>query len=78
MYSFTLFLTSALEGDEGAASRSGRNLPPGKTRYPFYRSLGGPQGRFGQVRKVSPPPGFDPQTVQSAGSRYTDYATRST
>ena len=34
-----------------------------KTRYPLYRSLGGPQGRSGQVRKMSPQPGFDPRTV---------------
>jgi hypothetical protein len=47
-------------------------LPPGKTRYQFYRWLGGPQGRSGGVRKISPPPGFDPRTVQSAASRYTD------
>jgi len=46
-------LTSALEGGEGSASRSGRALPPGKTRYPLYRRLGGPQGRSGLVRKVS-------------------------
>jgi len=26
--------------------------------------------------KSRPPPGFDPRTVQPAGSRYTDYATR--
>jgi hypothetical protein len=45
---------------EGSASRPGRFLPPGKTRYPLYRRLGGPQGGFGQVRKISPPPGFDP------------------
>ena len=25
-------------------------LPPGKTRYPLYRSLRGPQGRSGRVR----------------------------
>ena len=30
------------------------------------------------MRKISPPPGFDPRTVQPIGSRYTDYATRST
>jgi hypothetical protein len=24
-------------------------LPPGKTRYPLYRRLGGPQGRSGRV-----------------------------
>ena len=49
-------------------------LPPGMTRYPFYRSLGGPQGRPGRVRKISPPPGFDPRTIQLIASRYTDWA----
>ena len=72
MYSCTLFLTSALEEGEGSASRPGRTLPPGKTWYPLYRKLGGPQGRYVQVRKISPPPGFDPPTVQLVGSRYTD------
>jgi hypothetical protein len=33
-------------------------LHPGKTRYPLYRWLGGSQRRCGQVRKISPPPGF--------------------
>jgi hypothetical protein len=75
-YSSTLFLTSALEGGEGSTSHSGCNLPPGKTRYPFYRRLVGPQGRSGQVWKISPALGFDPRTVQPIGSRYTDYATR--
>jgi hypothetical protein len=70
-YSSTLFLTSALEGGEGSASRPGRTLPPGKTRYPLYRWLGGPQGRSGQVRKISPPPGFDSRTVQPVGSSTT-------
>jgi hypothetical protein len=46
-------------------SRPGRSLPPRKTRYPLYRRLGGPHGRSGQVRKISPPPEFDPRTVQS-------------
>ena len=68
----------ALEGGEGSASQLGRSLPPGKTRYPLYRRLGGPQGRSGQVRKISPPPRFDPRTVQPVASRYTDYATRPT
>jgi hypothetical protein len=49
-------------------------LPPGMTQYPLYRRLGRPQGRSGQVLKISPPPGFDPQTVQFIASRYTDYA----
>ena len=49
-------------------------LPPGKTRYPLYKRLGGPQGRSGWVRKISPPAGFDPRTVQPVASRYTDWA----
>jgi hypothetical protein len=31
-------------------------LPPGKTRYPLYRRLGGLQGRSGRVLKICPPP----------------------
>ena len=51
---------------------SGRFTPRKETRYPLYRRLDGPQGRSGRVRKMSPPPGFDPRTVQSVASRYTD------
>jgi len=32
--------------------------------------LGGTQGRSGRVWKISPPPGFDPRTVQSVPSPY--------
>jgi len=46
-------------------------LPPGKTRYPLYRRLGGPQGRCGRVQKICPPLGIDPQTVQPVASLYT-------
>jgi hypothetical protein len=51
------FLTSALEG-VGGQHHALTALPPGKTRYPLYRRLGGPQGRSGHVRKIFPPPGF--------------------
>jgi hypothetical protein len=34
----------------------------------------GGQRRSGQVRKISPPPGFDPPTNQSVAIRYTDCA----
>ena len=71
-------MTTALEGVDESASRPGRSLLPGKTRCPLYRRLGGPHGRFGQVRNISPPPGFDNHTVQPVASRYTDYATRLT
>ena len=52
-----------------------RPLYPGKEPpHPLYRSLGGPQGRYGRVRKFSPLQGFEHRTVQSEASRYTDYA----
>ena len=66
----------ALERGEESASRPGRSLPPENTQYPLYRRLSGPQGRSGQVRKISFPPGFDLRTVQPVASRYTDYATQ--
>ena len=51
---------------------------PGKDPVSIVQGLGGPQGRSGQVRKISPPPGFDPRTVQRVASRYTDWAARPT
>jgi hypothetical protein len=50
----------------GGQPHASAALPPGKTRYPLYRRLGGPQSRSVQVRKISPPPGFDSRTVQPA------------
>ena len=49
-------------------------LPPRKIQYPLYRRLGGPQVWSGRVQRISPPPGFDPRTVQPVVSRYTDWA----
>ena len=63
-------MTTGLKGGEGSTLRFGRSLTPGKTRYPLYRKLDGPQDRSGQVRKISPPAGFDPRTVQPVASRY--------
>ena len=67
-------MTSALRWGVGGQHHAPAALPPGKTRYPLYRSLGRPQGRSGRLRKISPPPGFDPRTVQPVASRYTDCA----
>ena len=47
-------MTTALEGGEWSAACHGSNLPPGKTRYPFYRRLGGPQGRSGRAENLVP------------------------
>ena len=47
-------MTAALEGGEWSAARPGRTLPPGKTRYPFYRRLGGPHGLSGRAENLVP------------------------
>ena len=70
-YSFTFFLTSALD-KVGSQRHAPVSLPQRKTRYPLYKRLGGPQGRSGRMRKILPPPWFDPRTVQPVPSRYTD------
>ena len=70
-------MTAGLEGGEWSATRPGRTLPPGKTRYTWYRRLGGSQGRSVRAENLAPP-GFDPRTVQPVVSRYTDWAIRPT
>ena len=45
--------------------------PAGKDSVPI---VGGLQGRSGRVRKISPPPVFEPRTVQPVASLYTDWA----
>ena len=57
-----------------STSRPGRFTLGKENLYPLYRRLGGPQERSGRVRKISPPTGFDPRTVQPVVSRYTDCA----
>jgi hypothetical protein len=71
--SCTLSLTSALDR-VGGQRHAPAALLPRKTRYPFYRMLGGLQSRSGRFLKISPPPGFDLRTVQPVASRYTDCA----
>jgi len=54
-------MTSALDG-VGGQRHALAAFTPRKTRYPLYRRLGGPQGRSGRMRKISPSPGFDHRT----------------
>ena len=68
-------MTAALEGGEWSAARPGRTLPPGKTRYPLYRRVGGSQDRSGRAENLVPT-GILSQTVQHIVSRYTNWATR--
>jgi len=65
-----LFLDHGTRRGEESASSPGRSLPPGKTRYPLYRRLGGPQGRSAQVRKISPHRDSIPDRPARSGSLY--------
>jgi len=67
-YSSTLSLTLAIDGVGGQRDDPAALLPGTK----LYTKVGGPQGRSGQVRKISSPPAFDSRIVQHVASRYTD------
>ena len=56
-------MTAALEGGEWSAACPGRTLPSGKTRYPFYRRLGKPQGCSGRAENLVPT-GIRSRTIQ--------------
>ena len=60
--SSNLSRTSALEG-VGGQPHAPAVSTPGKTRYPLYRSLGGPQGRSGRAENLVPT-GSRSRTVQ--------------
>ena len=47
-------------------------LPPEEPQYLLYRKVGGFQYRYGQLCKISPPPKFDPWTVQPVANRCKD------
>jgi len=57
-------MAAALEGSEWSAARPGRTLPPGKTRYPFYRRVGESQGRSGRAENLVPT-GIQSRTVEA-------------
>ena len=57
------------------SSTSRPHFTPGKDPVPFYRRLGGPQGRSGRAENLVPT-GIRSRTVQPAVSLYTDWATR--
>jgi hypothetical protein len=67
MYTSTLSLTSAQYG-VGGQRHAPVVLFPGMSRYPMYRKLGSPQRWSERVRRISPPLGFDPRTVQPVAS----------
>jgi len=52
------FLNHGTRRGWGVSVASRPLITPRKTRYTLYRKLCGPQGRSGQVRKISPPTGI--------------------
>jgi len=54
-------------------------LYPGKDPVPVVQEAGWAPGPvLSGAENLDPPPGFDPRTVQTIASRYTDHATRPT
>jgi hypothetical protein len=68
VYIYSFFSLGARWG--GWSTPQPGRFTPGKTRYPFYRRLGWPQGWSGRVRKISPLTGIDPWTVHIFGTFY--------
>jgi len=62
----------------GGQRHAPASLHPWKTRYPYFRRVGGPQDRSGRVRKISSQPEFDARIVQAVASRYTDWGIAAT
>jgi len=64
-----LFATSALEEDEWSAP-SPANFISTQGRVPILQEAGCPRDRSEWARKIMPPLGFDPRTVQPVSSRH--------
>ena len=71
-------MTTALQGDEGSASRPGRSLPLERPGTHCTGGCVGLRASLDRCGKSRPPPGYDLRTVQPVASRYTDYATQPT
>ena len=56
-------MTTTLEGVSGQQHAPAALYPIGKTRYPFYRRLGGPQGRSERAENLIPT-GIRSRTIQ--------------
>jgi len=72
-----LFHDRGTRRSEWSAAQPGRTLPPGKTWYPYYMTMGGPRSRSGRAENLVPT-GIRSRTVQPVVSRCTDWATRLT
>jgi len=70
VYSSILSSTSAL--DWALVNATLRPLYPRKDPVSIVEEVGWAPGTVWMARKISPPPGFDPRTVQPVASRYID------
>ena len=70
-HSSSLSLKSVVD-EVGGQRHAPTALPPVKTRYPLHRRLGGPRGKAGRMRKISPAPAFETRTVRPVAGLYTD------
>jgi len=70
MYSSTVSFTSAL--DVVCDQRHTQTALTREWPVPFVQEAGWTPGPIWRVRKISPPPIFDPRTVQPLASRYND------
>ena len=57
----------------GGQRHAPAGLSPGRDLLPIVQEAGVSRGRSGPVRKISPPPGFDPRTVRPVAICYTDW-----
>ena len=74
-YSYSSILSLTLELDEGWVVETPRLFNPGKDPVPIVFEMGWGSGPLWTgAENLPPPPGFGPRTVQSVGSRYTDYS----
>jgi hypothetical protein len=67
---FYSFFNLAQMGVDGQRHASAALTPRKRPGTHCTEGLGGLQGRSGQVRKNSPPLGFDPRTLQPVVSSY--------
>jgi len=63
LYIYSFFNPGVIR-DGYSTPHPGRFTRGKETWYPMYMRLGGPQGKFARLRKMSLPPGFDPRTAQ--------------
>jgi hypothetical protein len=64
----TFSLTSVLDGSGWSTPRLGLFTTRTESRYAVHMKLDGPQDGSGQVRRISPCPGFDLRTFQPVAS----------